>query len=57
MKYSLLICPLVIYVHTLYFLAGPYIIYMLKDVEIIEDWTAIKKVRDMLGLKKKVCFG
>lgn len=23
--------------------SGPYIIYMLKDVEIIEDWTAIKK--------------
>ena len=23
---------------------GPYIVYMLKDVDIIEDWTAIKKV-------------
>ncbi|XP_022331280.2 breast cancer metastasis-suppressor 1-like protein [Crassostrea virginica] len=23
--------------------SGPYIVYMLKDVEIIEDWTAIKK--------------
>ena len=23
---------------------GPYIVYMLKDVDIIEDWTTIKKV-------------
>lgn len=23
---------------------GPYIVYMLKDVDILEDWTAIKKV-------------
>ena len=23
---------------------GPYIVYMLKDGDIIEDWTAIKKV-------------
>ena len=25
---------------------GPYIVYMLKDVDIIEDWTTIKKVRN-----------
>ena len=24
--------------------SGPYIVYMLKDMDIIEDWTAIKKV-------------
>lgn len=23
---------------------GPYLVYMLKDVDIIDDWTAIKKV-------------
>ena len=25
-------------------ISGPYVVYMLKDVDIIEDWTAIKKV-------------
>jgi len=24
--------------------AGPYIVYMMKDVDIIDDWTSIKKV-------------
>lgn len=33
---------------------GPYIVYMLKDVDIIDDWTAIKKVsRD----QKQIDFG
>ena len=31
--------------HTLFvFFPGPYIVYLLRDVEIIEDWTEIKKV-------------
>lgn len=24
--------------------AGPYIVYMLQEIDILEDWTAIKKV-------------
>ena len=27
--------------------SGPYIVYMLKDVDVIDDWTAIKKVRKL----------
>ncbi|XP_048885141.1 breast cancer metastasis-suppressor 1 isoform X2 [Brienomyrus brachyistius] len=34
--------------------SGPYIVYMLKDVDILEDWTAIKKAKAAaLPLKKK----
>ncbi|XP_072573528.1 breast cancer metastasis-suppressor 1 isoform X3 [Paramormyrops kingsleyae] len=34
--------------------SGPYIVYMLKDVDILEDWTAIKKAKAaVLPLKKK----
>lgn len=25
-------------------IAGPYIVYMLQEIDILEDWTAIKKV-------------
>lgn len=34
---------------------GPYIVYMLDDSEIIEDWTAIRKIlkQGELGEKKK----
>lgn len=28
-------------------LAGPFIVYMLRDIDILEDWTAIKKVKKM----------
>lgn len=28
---------------------GPFIVYMLKDIDILEDWTAIKKVRCWLA--------
>ena len=28
--------------------SGPYIVYMLKDMDIIDDWTAIKKVQSMI---------
>ena len=24
---------------------GPYLVYMLKDIDIIDDWTVVKKVR------------
>ena len=27
--------------------SGPYIVYMLKDIDIIDDWTAIKKVKSI----------
>ncbi|KAL3873449.1 hypothetical protein ACJMK2_036565 [Sinanodonta woodiana] len=33
--------------------SGPYIVYMLKDVEIIEDWTAIKKALKQQSQKRK----
>ncbi|XP_064599908.1 breast cancer metastasis-suppressor 1-like protein [Liolophura sinensis] len=33
--------------------SGPYIVYMLKDMEIIEDWTAIKKAIKQQSQKKK----
>lgn len=26
------------------YFSGPYIVYMLRDIDILEDWTAIKKV-------------
>lgn len=26
-------------------LSGPFIVYMLRDIDILEDWTAIKKVK------------
>ena len=32
--------------------SGPYIVYMLKDVDVIDDWTAIKKVR-LIELQRK----
>lgn len=25
---------------------GPFIVYMLRDIDILEDWTAIKKVKN-----------
>ncbi|KAM9836329.1 breast cancer metastasis-suppressor 1 isoform 2-T3 [Aulostomus maculatus] len=35
--------------------SGPFIVYMLRDIDILEDWTAIKKARAPLTpLKKKV---
>ena len=36
--------------------AGPYIVYMLKDVDVIEDWTAIKKVSDSAVPYKLACL-
>ncbi|XP_034425439.1 breast cancer metastasis-suppressor 1 isoform X4 [Hippoglossus hippoglossus] len=34
--------------------SGPFIVYMLRDIDILEDWTAIKKVKAaLLPLKKK----
>ncbi|KAK3597393.1 hypothetical protein CHS0354_040118 [Potamilus streckersoni] len=33
--------------------SGPYIVYMLKDAEIIEDWTAIKKALKQQSQKRK----
>merc|ERR1711894_269042 len=33
--------------------SGPYIIYLLKDIDIIEDWTAIKKAMKQNEKKKK----
>ncbi|KAK2193250.1 hypothetical protein NP493_16g05040 [Ridgeia piscesae] len=36
--------------------SGPYIVYMLKDMEIIEDWTAIKKALKQEEKKKKDCL-
>ncbi|MEQ2217591.1 Breast cancer metastasis-suppressor 1-like protein [Xenoophorus captivus] len=29
--------------------SGPFIVYMLRDIDILEDWTAIKKVRSQLA--------
>lgn len=29
---------------------GPFIVYMLRDIDILEDWTAIKKVRKCVML-------
>ncbi|XP_069501007.1 breast cancer metastasis-suppressor 1 isoform X2 [Ambystoma mexicanum] len=34
-------------------ISGPYIVYMLSDLDILEDWTAIKKVGE--SVKKHVC--
>ncbi|XP_075890258.1 breast cancer metastasis-suppressor 1 isoform X2 [Nelusetta ayraudi] len=35
--------------------SGPFIVYMLKDIDILEDWTAIKKAKAASSpLKKKV---
>ncbi|XP_059211050.1 breast cancer metastasis-suppressor 1 [Centropristis striata] len=35
--------------------SGPFIVYMLRDLDILEDWTAIKKAKTALSpLKKKV---
>ncbi|XP_062850305.1 breast cancer metastasis-suppressor 1 isoform X2 [Trichomycterus rosablanca] len=34
--------------------SGPYIVYMLSDIDILEDWTAIKKAKAaLMPLKKK----
>uniref|UniRef100_A0A673I1R4 Breast cancer metastasis-suppressor 1 homolog n=1 Tax=Sinocyclocheilus rhinocerous TaxID=307959 RepID=A0A673I1R4_9TELE len=33
--------------------SGPYIVYMLRDIDILEDWTAIKKASSLMPLKKK----
>ncbi|KAG5260867.1 hypothetical protein AALO_G00297450 [Alosa alosa] len=34
--------------------SGPYIVYMLRDIDILEDWTAIKKAKAVITpLKKK----
>lgn len=34
--------------------SGPFIVYMLRDIDILEDWTAIKKAKAVLSpLKKK----
>lgn len=33
---------------------GPYIVYMLKDVEVIEDWTAIKKALKQQSQKRRI---
>ncbi|XP_019951153.1 breast cancer metastasis-suppressor 1 isoform X2 [Paralichthys olivaceus] len=34
--------------------SGPFIVYMLRDIDILEDWTAIKKAKAaLLPLKKK----
>ncbi|XP_016307276.1 breast cancer metastasis-suppressor 1 homolog isoform X1 [Sinocyclocheilus anshuiensis] len=34
--------------------SGPYIVYMLRDIDILEDWTAIKKAKvALMPLKKK----
>ncbi|XP_036404584.1 breast cancer metastasis-suppressor 1 isoform X2 [Megalops cyprinoides] len=34
--------------------SGPYIVYMLRDIDILEDWTAIKKAKAaVVPLKKK----
>ncbi|KAF7664267.1 hypothetical protein LDENG_00181800 [Lucifuga dentata] len=34
--------------------SGPFIVYMLRDIDILEDWTAIKKAKTMLlPIKKK----
>ncbi|XP_032437868.1 breast cancer metastasis-suppressor 1 [Xiphophorus hellerii] len=35
--------------------SGPFIVYMLRDIDILEDWTAIKKAKAALSpLKRKV---
>lgn len=35
--------------------SGPFIVYMLRDIDILEDWTAIKKAKAALSpLKKKL---
>lgn len=33
---------------------GPYIVYMLKDVEVIDDWTAIKKALKQQSQKRRI---
>ncbi|KAF7706462.1 hypothetical protein HF521_019716 [Silurus meridionalis] len=34
--------------------SGPYIVYMLRDIDILEDWTAIKKAKAaLIPMKKK----
>lgn len=35
-------------------ISGPYIVYMLKDVEVIEDWTAIKKALKQQSQKRRL---
>ncbi|XP_067681657.1 breast cancer metastasis-suppressor 1-like protein-A [Haliotis asinina] len=34
-------------------ISGPYIVYMLKELEVIEDWTAIKKALKQQSQKRK----
>lgn len=37
--------------------AGPYIVYMLQEVDILEDWTAIKKARAAVSPQKRKADG
>lgn len=34
--------------------SGPYIVYMLKDVDVIDDWTAIKKALKQQSQKRRI---
>ncbi|XP_023442879.1 breast cancer metastasis-suppressor 1 isoform X2 [Dasypus novemcinctus] len=37
--------------------AGPYIVYMLQEIDILEDWTAIKKARAAVSPQKRKSDG
>lgn len=41
---EVVLLPLLLAQHVCLFFLGPYIVYMLRDIDILEDWTAIKKV-------------
>ncbi|KAI5104379.1 breast cancer metastasis-suppressor 1, partial [Silurus meridionalis] len=42
------------HLHLFFSLSGPYIVYMLRDIDILEDWTAIKKAKAaLIPMKKK----
>ncbi|GCC34450.1 hypothetical protein chiPu_0012924 [Chiloscyllium punctatum] len=37
--------------------SGPYIVYMLRDIDILEDWTAIKKAKAVVAQQKRKSDG
>lgn len=37
--------------------SGPYIVYMLQEIDILEDWTAIKKARAAVSPQKRKSDG
>uniref|UniRef100_UPI002955B221 breast cancer metastasis-suppressor 1 homolog n=1 Tax=Panthera onca TaxID=9690 RepID=UPI002955B221 len=37
--------------------SGPYIVYMLQEIDILEDWTAIKKARAAVSPQKRKADG